>query len=64
MARKQNPLSAYTDDEIIQEAFRRMRSKQKAPPRAKVLSPCPKCGREFGARELRTHKPKCEGKKA
>lgn len=28
-------------------------------PRAKVLKPCPKCGLEFGARELRQHRPVC-----
>lgn len=37
------------------------RAMQTEPPRPKVLRPCPKCGREFGARELREHKPRCVG---
>jgi hypothetical protein len=27
--------------------------------REKVMRPCPKCGKEFGARELRDHLPDC-----
>jgi hypothetical protein len=59
---KKNPLSTFTDEEIFKEAGRRQRARVKSPPRAKVLSACPKCGNEFGAREMRIHKPKCEGK--
>lgn len=57
-------MSQFTDDEIIQEAFRRMRKRQKrtGPPRAKVLRPCPKCEQLFGARDLRKHKPQCKGR--
>lgn len=29
--------------------------------RPKKLTPCPKCGVEFGVAELRAHKPKCTG---
>lgn len=25
------------------------------------LRPCPKCGMEFGAKDLRLHLPRCEG---
>jgi len=59
MGRKKNPLSAFTDAEIFHEAAKRMRARQAEPPRARVLRPCPKCGKPFGARELRIHKPKC-----
>jgi hypothetical protein len=56
------PLSDYPEDEIIAEAFRIMRKRQRAAPKAKKLSACPKCGKEFGVRDLRIHKPKCTGK--
>jgi hypothetical protein len=59
-----DPLSQFTDEEIFREAGRRRRALLKSPPRAKVLRPCPKCGIEFGAREIKVHIPKCEGKKA
>lgn len=62
MGKRKNPLSQFTDEQIFAEASRRMRAKQIDPPRAKVLRPCPKCGLEFGTRELRAHKPKCKGK--
>ena len=29
----------------------------------KEWRPCPKCGVEFGAREMRKHKPRCDGGK-
>lgn len=60
---KKHPLSQFTDEEIFKEAGRRQRARVKSPPRAKVLRPCPKCGIEFGAREIKVHIPKCEGKK-
>jgi hypothetical protein len=57
------PLSDYPEDEIIAEAFRIMRGRQKAAPKPKKLSLCPKgCGQEFGARDLRKHIPHCDGK--
>jgi hypothetical protein len=58
---KKHPLGQFTDEEIFKEASLRMRAKQKLPPRAKVLRPCPKCGLEFGAREIKVHIPKCKG---
>jgi hypothetical protein len=62
MGRK-NPLSTYTDEEIFKEAGRRQRARVKSPPRAKVMRLCPKgCGKQFGAREMRVHTPKCKGK--
>jgi hypothetical protein len=60
---KKTPLSHFTDEEIFSEYSRRRRAMATKPPRAPVLRPCPKCGVEFGARKLREHKPKCEGKK-
>lgn len=56
---KKAPLSAYTDEEIFREAGLRMAAKRTQSPTPKVLRPCPRCGVEFGARELRKHKPKC-----
>jgi hypothetical protein len=57
------PLSDYPEDEIIAEAFRIMRGRQKAAPKPKKLTLCPKgCGQEFGARDLRKHIPQCDGK--
>lgn len=32
--------------------------------RPKKLSPCPKCGAEFGVREMAKHAPACEGQPA
>ena len=63
MGRKLPPLSAYDPEEILIEAARIMRSRQKTPPNPKKLSPCPKCGELKGVAEMRVHKPKCEGKK-
>lgn len=40
------------------EYARRLRMGKTARP--KVLKPCPKCGKNFGARELRKHIPTCE----
>ena len=45
----------------VREAAKIMWSKQTAP-NPKKLSPCPKCGDFFGVAEMRTHKPKCQGK--
>lgn len=39
------------------EYSRRLRLGKTA--RAKVVRVCPKCGGQFGARELRAHIPKC-----
>jgi hypothetical protein len=58
------PLSeaGYSEDEILREAAKIMRSKQTAP-NPKKLSLCPKgCGSFYGVAEMRTHKPKCKGK--
>ncbi len=61
MPRKKLPLSEsiYTEAEILSEAARIRRSRQKVAPRQKILNPCPKCGKPFGVRELRLHKPRC-----
>lgn len=60
------PLSDYSEDEIIAEAFRIMRKRQApSPPRKKKPSLCPKgCGNEYGVADMRKHKPKCKGKPA
>jgi len=66
MGKKKAPLSkaGYSEDEILSEAARIMRSRNKTPPNPKKLSPCPKCGELKGVAEMRIHKPKCEGKKS
>lgn len=56
------PLSDYSEDEIIAEAFRIMRNRQPVAPKPKKLSACPKCGDLYGVAEMRVHKPKCKGK--
>ena len=58
---KRIDLSAVPDDVLFAESARRMRARQKTPPRAEVLRPCPKCGAPFGARKLRAHIPTCTG---
>ena len=59
--KKKPSLSDFPEDEIIAEAFRIMRARQKGPAKPKALAPCPKCGVEMGARERRfkcpEHKP-------
>lgn len=49
------------DEVLFAESARRMRERQKSPPRAEVLRPCPKCGEPYGARKLRAHMPACTG---
>jgi len=49
------------DDVLFAESARRMRARQKTPPRSEVLRPCPKCGQPYGARKLRAHLPGCTG---
>jgi hypothetical protein len=48
------------DEVLFTESARRLRARQKTPPRAEVLRPCPKCGEPYGARKLRAHIPRCE----
>ncbi len=50
------------DEVLFAESARRMRARQKTPPRAEVLRPCSKCGEPYGARKLRAHIPGCTGK--
>ena len=49
------------DEVLFAESARRMRERQKSPPRAEVLRACPKCGEPYGARKLRAHIPGCTG---
>jgi hypothetical protein len=49
------------DGVLFAESARRMRARQKTPPRTEVLRPCPKCGAPYGARKLRAHIPSCTG---
>lgn len=49
------------DEVLFAESARRMRARQKTPPRAEVLRPCPKCGEPYGTRKLRAHIPDCTG---
>lgn len=54
-------IRSVPDDVLFAESARRMRARQKTPPRAEVLRPCPKCGHPYGARKLRAHLPGCAG---
>jgi RNase P subunit RPR2 len=45
---------------LIKSAAARINRSRQAPPVPKVLTPCPHCGQEKGARELRLHKPRCK----
>jgi len=54
-------MGSIPDEVLFAESARRMRARQKKPPRAEVLRPCPKCGAPYGARKLRTHIPGCRG---
>jgi hypothetical protein len=38
-----------------------LRKNTKNAGRKKLLRPCPKCGDQFGGRELRAHIPRCGG---
>jgi hypothetical protein len=62
MGKKKVPLSeaGYSEEEILREAAKIMRSKQTTAPNPKKLSPCPKCGQTYGVAEMRTHKPRCK----
>jgi len=52
-------MGSVPDEVLFAESSRRMRARQKIPPRAEVLRPCPKCGVPYGARRLRAHIPGC-----
>jgi hypothetical protein len=54
-------LSTIPDELLTAERNRRVSAQRKEPPTPKILRPCPKCGKPFGARELRIHKPRCKG---
>jgi len=54
-------MGTVPDEVLFAESARRMRARQKIPPRAEVLRPCPKCGAPYGARKLRAHIPGCMG---
>ena len=58
---KRFDLRTVPDEALFAESSRRMRARQKTPPRAEVLRPCPKCGAPYGARKLRAHIPGCGG---
>jgi hypothetical protein len=61
---KKVPLSeaGYSEEEILHEAAKIMRSRGPKAPNPKKLTPCPKCGNLYGVGELRVHKPRCKGK--
>lgn len=52
-------ITSVPDDILLPESSRRLRARQVAAPRAKVLRQCPHCLQPFGARELRRHVPAC-----
>jgi hypothetical protein len=65
MGKKKVPLSeaGYSEEEILREAAKIVRSRNPNPPNPKKLSLCPKgCGEMYGVAEMRAHKPKCKGK--
>jgi hypothetical protein len=58
-------LDKYTIAELepyAREWLRRRRAEQRSRP--KIERPCPHCGRPFGARDMRAHKPTCTAKAA
>ena len=59
-------LSTIPDNVLMSEYKRRasLRREVFAGGRPVVLRPCPFCRKEFGAAELRKHKPECPKKKA
>ena len=42
---------------------RRVAKRPEAHGKPKVMRPCPHCGIEFGAREIRVHLPRCPRKR-
>ena len=52
-------LRSIPDDLFNSERGRRLAKNRKTPAVPKKLRPCPHCSKEFGARELRAHLPKC-----
>lgn len=59
---RSNTMPRYSNDLIskIAAAMSRRR-KTFSGGRPKTLRPCPHCGAEMGARELKAHKPHCDG---
>lgn len=56
-------LAKFTTEELEPYALEWLRRKRAlVPSRQKVERPCPHCGRSFGARDLRAHKPYCTEK--
>lgn len=59
-------LRLIPDEDFFREWSRRLKIRRNASPnkqgRKKILRPCPHCGKEYGAHELRTHKPVCPNK--
>lgn len=55
-------MSTIPDEVLYAEVGRRRvakRTEDSGHGHPKVMRPCPHCGKEFGARELRTHRPHC-----
>lgn len=55
-------LTEIPDADINKEYWRRIHAKRVTVPgsgRQKKLRPCPKCGEQFGGREIRAHIAKC-----
>jgi len=52
---KTEEIARSLPDRVIREEYTR----RFAAHRPRVMAPCPKCGREFSAREMRAHVPKC-----
>ena len=56
-------LQSAPDALFDSEAGRRNNAKRETRAGPTIMRPCPKCGVEFGAREMRKHKPRCDGGK-
>lgn len=52
-------LRSIPDDKFNSERGRRLAEKRATPAVPKKLRPCPYCSKEFGAREMRIHVPRC-----
>lgn len=52
-------LTSIPEPEFVAERNRRIAVNRETPARAKVLRPCSMCGKEFGAREMLKHIPRC-----
>ena len=55
-------LTTIPEPEFVAERNRRIANSRSSPPTPKKMRPCPYCSKEFGARDLRAHIPRCPQK--